>query len=137
MILTILRLRPAIQNRMRSRRSPGYRCLCGLYARPGLRNPIESDILLLIVRIVALASLLSGTFLTTVRRQRMGGFLMCPDCEKEYTNVIDRRFHAQPVACNHCGPTYYATYNEETYIDYEDLIETYLSLIAWWRGYCG
>ena len=53
----------------------------------------------------------------------MGGFLMCPDCEKEYTNVIDRRFHAQPVACNHCGPTYYATYNEETYIDYETLLK--------------
>lgn len=52
----------------------------------------------------------------------MGGFLMCPDCEKEYTNVIDRRFHAQPIACNHCGPTYYATYNEETYIDYETLL---------------
>ena len=48
---------------------------------------------------------------------------MCPDCEKEYTNVIDRRFHAQPVACNHCGPTYYATYNEETYIDYETLLK--------------
>ena len=25
--------------------------------------------------------------------------------------------------CNHCGPTYYATYNEETYIDYETLLK--------------
>jgi hydrogenase maturation protein HypF len=33
-------------------------------------------------------------------------FEMCPVCHKEYTDVSDRRFHAQPVACNHCGPQY-------------------------------
>ncbi len=36
----------------------------------------------------------------------MSGFVMCPDCEKEYHDIGDRRFHAQPVACNHCGPAY-------------------------------
>ena len=36
----------------------------------------------------------------------MKEFLMCPDCRKEYLDVADRRFHAQPVACNNCGPTY-------------------------------
>jgi hydrogenase maturation protein HypF len=33
-------------------------------------------------------------------------FAMCPKCESEYKNVTDRRFHAQPVACNICGPHY-------------------------------
>ncbi len=33
-------------------------------------------------------------------------FEMCPECKKEYTNVLDRRFHAQPVACKKCGPEY-------------------------------
>lgn len=33
-------------------------------------------------------------------------FPMCPICKQEYTSVEDRRFHAQPVACNHCGPQY-------------------------------
>ena len=36
----------------------------------------------------------------------MAPFEMCPVCKKEYTDVLDRRFHAQPVACNHCGPHY-------------------------------
>ena len=36
----------------------------------------------------------------------MSVFPMCPECEKEYKDVFDRRFHAQPVACTHCGPHY-------------------------------
>ena len=31
-------------------------------------------------------------------------FKMCPDCNKEYSNPSDRRFHAQPVCCPNCGP---------------------------------
>jgi len=33
-------------------------------------------------------------------------FPMCSQCEAEYQDIFDRRFHAQPVACNHCGPVY-------------------------------
>lgn len=40
----------------------------------------------------------------------MREFEMCPLCEEEYNNPADRRFHAQPVACNHCGPVYTAFY---------------------------
>ena len=29
---------------------------------------------------------------------------MCPICDREYHNPSDRRFHAQPNACPHCGP---------------------------------
>jgi hydrogenase maturation protein HypF len=36
----------------------------------------------------------------------MDTFTMCPVCKSEYENVGDRRFHAQPLACNQCGPSY-------------------------------
>ncbi|MEI7830961.1 MAG: carbamoyltransferase HypF [Prolixibacteraceae bacterium] len=36
----------------------------------------------------------------------MAPFAMCPDCSREYEEISDRRFHAQPVACNICGPHY-------------------------------
>ena len=36
----------------------------------------------------------------------MEPFEMCNKCEIEYSDVLDRRFHAQPVACNNCGPVY-------------------------------
>ncbi len=37
----------------------------------------------------------------------MSGFAMCSECRMEYTDPADRRFHAQPIACNHCGPRYF------------------------------
>lgn len=36
----------------------------------------------------------------------MKSFKMCQDCNKEYVTILDRRFHAQPVACEICGPNY-------------------------------
>ncbi len=36
----------------------------------------------------------------------MQHFPMCPDCRIEYEEITDRRFHAQPIACVHCGPKY-------------------------------
>ncbi len=36
----------------------------------------------------------------------MEAFPMCEHCEAEYKDILDRRFHAQPVACNTCGPVY-------------------------------
>ncbi|MDR3541498.1 MAG: carbamoyltransferase HypF [Desulfosporosinus sp.] len=35
----------------------------------------------------------------------MADFFMCESCAAEYKNPRDRRFHAQPVACEECGPT--------------------------------
>lgn len=40
------------------------------------------------------------------QRTTMEPFRMCDKCRTEYTDVMDRRFHAQPVACNRCGPSY-------------------------------
>jgi hydrogenase maturation protein HypF len=36
----------------------------------------------------------------------MRDFLMCRKCNSEYNDILDRRFHAQPIACNSCGPVY-------------------------------
>lgn len=36
----------------------------------------------------------------------MSPFRMCPSCAAEYSDINDRRYHAQPVACNRCGPVY-------------------------------
>jgi len=34
----------------------------------------------------------------------MANFAMCEDCAREYADPVDRRFHAQPIACPVCGP---------------------------------
>jgi hydrogenase maturation protein HypF len=36
----------------------------------------------------------------------MKSFRMCEKCYSEYNDILDRRFHAQPIACNSCGPVY-------------------------------
>jgi hydrogenase maturation protein HypF len=40
--------------------------------------------------------------MTTMKR-----FKMCPDCQREYEDILDRRFHAQPNCCSVCGPQVY------------------------------
>jgi hydrogenase maturation protein HypF len=52
----------------------------------------------------------------------MSVFRMCPICREEYETETDRRFHAQPVACIHCGPAYYARYKGLVHTDYEALL---------------
>ena len=37
-------------------------------------------------------------------RTTMRGFPLCPECHQEYANPLDRRFHAEPIACPRCGP---------------------------------
>jgi len=39
----------------------------------------------------------------------MSVFKMCDKCATQYTDVTDRRFHAQPVACGACGPKIWLT----------------------------
>jgi len=38
-------------------------------------------------------------------RTTMHRFKMCSDCQREYDDPLDRRFHAQPNACPKCGPS--------------------------------
>jgi hydrogenase maturation protein HypF len=37
-------------------------------------------------------------------RTTMREFVMCDECRAEYENPLDRRFHAEPIACPVCGP---------------------------------
>ena len=39
----------------------------------------------------------------------MSAFPMCAACSTSYEHPLDRRFHAQPVACRQCGPNYFLT----------------------------
>lgn len=59
----------------------------------------------------------------------MEPFEMCPVCRKEYTDVLDRRFHAQPVACNDCGPNYELIHGKETYKGINIILSEAVSLI--------
>jgi hydrogenase maturation protein HypF len=34
----------------------------------------------------------------------MARYPLCPDCRREYADPLDRRFHAQTLACPACGP---------------------------------
>ncbi len=38
------------------------------------------------------------------QRTTMATFAMCDECRAEYENPLNRRFHAQPIACLKCGP---------------------------------
>ncbi|MHC4213779.1 MAG: carbamoyltransferase HypF [Planctomycetota bacterium] len=42
----------------------------------------------------------------------MSDFKMCDKCSAQYTDVPDRRFHAQPVACLDCGPKIWLSDNK-------------------------
>jgi hydrogenase maturation protein HypF len=47
---------------------------------------------------------------------------MCGKCRKEYENITDRRFHAQPVACSDCGPIYQLVVKNHNTSDFEEII---------------
>lgn len=59
----------------------------------------------------------------------MKEFLMCPVCEQEYKDVYDRRFHAQPVACNNCGPEYSLHSNEIIISEVLEILEKAADLL--------
>ncbi len=51
----------------------------------------------------------------------MHKFKMCKTCEEQYKNPLDRRYHAQPIACEKCGPkiTLYDKQNSKLAEGYE------------------
>lgn len=59
----------------------------------------------------------------------MRSFKMCPTCRSEYADVNDRRFHAQPVACMHCGPSYSMIYQNKRIYSLEDILDKTAELI--------
>ncbi len=59
----------------------------------------------------------------------MAPFVLCAQCEKEYKDVTDRRFHAQPVACNRCGPHYTLQDKNGKISEMNDLLEKMAELL--------
>ncbi len=53
----------------------------------------------------------------------MDPFVMCDTCRKEYEDVLDRRFHAQPVACSTCGPEYELKIGNTSIIDFNEILD--------------
>lgn len=49
----------------------------------------------------------------------MERFSMCDRCYRQYTQVTDRRFHAQPVACGQCGPKIWLLDNKDQILQAE------------------
>ncbi len=54
---------------------------------------------------------------------------MCPDCQAEYDNPLDRRFHAQPNACPKCGPRLELLDAKGNHIETPDVIATASQLL--------
>jgi len=59
----------------------------------------------------------------------MNEFAMCNTCNQEYTDILDRRFHAQPIACNDCGPVYKMHFNGENFSGIENILITAAAII--------
>jgi len=59
----------------------------------------------------------------------MASFNMCEDCGKEYAEVLDRRFHAQPIACEHCGPHYQMWIKQQKFISLSDIVRLSVKLL--------
>ena len=59
----------------------------------------------------------------------MKDFEMCPACRKEYLDIEDRRFHAQPIACSDCGPQYSLIYDNKAINDSKDIVRELVTLI--------
>ncbi len=51
----------------------------------------------------------------------MREFLMCPDCLREYGDLLSRRFHAEPNACPVCGPRLWVSTPRRERIPVKDL----------------
>ena len=66
----------------------------------------------------------------------MDPFVMCEVCQKEYEDVLDRRFHAQPVACNSCGPKYELVIGRQKISDFKKILDKSAELIHGWENYC-
>ena len=54
----------------------------------------------------------------------MQEFQMCNECKNEYSDPMDRRFHAQPNSCPSCGPEYSFLYDSGTITDFSLMIRT-------------
>ena len=59
----------------------------------------------------------------------MEPFVMCETCRKEYEDVLDRRFHAQPVACSVCGPQYELIVGDQSVSRFDEIVKMTSTLL--------
>ena len=59
----------------------------------------------------------------------MAKFPMCKECDKEYKDILDRRFHAQPNACWKCGPQVQLKTTDGTNVSTDNPIEKTIDLL--------
>jgi len=65
------------------------------------------------------------------KQTSMDKFSMCNSCKEEYTNPLNRRYHAQPVSCNSCGPKLSLWADENTeFKSYNNIYEKISTLIS-------
>jgi hydrogenase maturation protein HypF len=64
------------------------------------------------------------------KKTTMSVFPLCNSCEKEYKTILDRRFHAQPVACNNCGPHYKLHFQKEEIFSINDILKITTDLLT-------
>ena len=62
-------------------------------------------------------------------RTTMGKFAMCRTCHDEFNDINDRRFHAQPIACNQCGPIYKMLAEGEEITNFEAILKKSASML--------
>jgi len=58
----------------------------------------------------------------------MDSFNMCESCKVEYDDPINRRYHAQPISCNQCGPKIFL-YQKEKKIESKNIYKDIANLI--------
>lgn len=63
------------------------------------------------------------------RQTTMASFSMCDKCYREYNTTLDRRFHAQPVACHRCGPEYILMHDDRHVKGIHDILELTAKII--------
>ncbi|MDD2698350.1 MAG: carbamoyltransferase HypF [Arcobacteraceae bacterium] len=64
------------------------------------------------------------------KNSSMKSFTMCESCKEEYQNPLDRRYHAQPISCSHCGPKLeLRVKNEELKIEGDEIFSLTARLI--------
>ncbi|MCK9490645.1 MAG: carbamoyltransferase HypF [Sulfurimonas sp.] len=62
------------------------------------------------------------------KKTSMQSFLMCNECQKSYEDPHDRRYHAQPISCNNCGPKL-SLYRDNIQIETQEIYKRVASYI--------
>ena len=59
----------------------------------------------------------------------MQAYIMCEECQKEYDNRTNWRFHAQPNCCENCGLKPFLTDSKGIPIECKDAIDETIKLL--------